>query len=233
MRWTPSGESGSRPCCTGSGNVPGLGCPRSLGHHLQIRGRRIPPRPNHLLSPSCHASSPPAPFSSKPFGKANCVEPLDGVGRVRITHPLCPLVGREIAVWALHHLALDGAGMNHSSPRESELGQVGTRYLDGGNLLAGYEGGRWRCAGCEGSMPQPARSSACALSITVVHNLFNFNDIYIILRMSPSLIRPLLAPPHSTGPCRTTLDAWARVRGSASEPESVKCPTVDGASVGD
>ena len=44
------------------------------------------------------------------------------------------------AVWALHNLALDGAGTNHPGPRESELDRVGTRYLDGGDFLAGYDG---------------------------------------------------------------------------------------------
>ena len=67
------------------------------------------------------------------------------------------------AVWALHNLALDGAGANDPGPWYDNLDRVETCYFDGGDFLVGYHGERLvAMAGCGGSTKQLAKSGACA-----------------------------------------------------------------------
>ena len=45
-------------------------------------------------------------------------------------------------MWALHNLALDGAGANDPGPWDNDLDSVETCYFDGGDFLVGYDGER-------------------------------------------------------------------------------------------
>ncbi|MDE0249309.1 MAG: GNAT family N-acetyltransferase [Gammaproteobacteria bacterium] len=45
-------------------------------------------------------------------------------------------------MWALHNLALDGAGGSDPGPWDNDLDRVETCYFDGGDFLVGYDGER-------------------------------------------------------------------------------------------